>query len=188
MRHETQNMKLFLRILLVDVNTRTSVGKYYLSMFLVLKCTCAAVYRNMTRHVYFAYHVYSAHLSILGYLKNTIILHPLNISSCGLQGGHFSGIYRKVQLKPSNWVCVPKSSGEGEEELPIEALMILKYGGVLTHAGRKQVGITSHVQVSVICLSHCLMNIMGTLLTFLGVKDVMLVKLHALDNATKSPN
>ena len=28
-----------------------------------------------------------------------------------------------------------------EEEHPIEALMVLKYGGVLTHAGRKQVQI-----------------------------------------------
>ncbi|KAG5527421.1 hypothetical protein RHGRI_028343 [Rhododendron griersonianum] len=53
-------------------------------------------------------------------------------------GGHFSGIYRKVQLKPSKWVKVAKSIGEGEEERPIEALMVLKYGGVLTHAGRKQ--------------------------------------------------
>ncbi|CAN6990593.1 unnamed protein product [Brassica rapa subsp. trilocularis] len=48
-------------------------------------------------------------------------------------GGNFSGIYRKVQLKPLKW------NGEGEEERPVEALMILKYGGVLTHAGRKQV-------------------------------------------------
>lgn len=56
-----------------------------------------------------------------------------------LQGGHFSGIYRKVQLKPLKWVKVPKSNGEGEEERPVEALMVLKYGGVLTHAGRKQV-------------------------------------------------
>ncbi|KAH0901335.1 hypothetical protein HID58_040838, partial [Brassica napus] len=39
------------------------------------------------------------------------------------EGGNFSGIYRKVQLKPLKWD---------------EALMILKYGGVLTHAGRKQ--------------------------------------------------
>ncbi|XP_022740441.1 inositol hexakisphosphate and diphosphoinositol-pentakisphosphate kinase VIP2-like isoform X5 [Durio zibethinus] len=54
------------------------------------------------------------------------------------EGGHFSGIYRKVQLKPLKWVKVPKSNGEGEEERPIEALMVLKYGGVLTHAGRKQ--------------------------------------------------
>ncbi|KAF7115444.1 hypothetical protein RHSIM_RhsimUnG0054600 [Rhododendron simsii] len=53
-------------------------------------------------------------------------------------GGHFSGIYRKVQLKPLKWVKVAKSNGEGEEERPIEALMVLKYGGVLTHAGRKQ--------------------------------------------------
>ena len=55
------------------------------------------------------------------------------------QGGHFSGIYRKVQLKPLKWVTIPRSNGEGEEEKPVEALMVLKYGGVLTHAGRKQV-------------------------------------------------
>lgn len=59
---------------------------------------------------------------------------------CGdFQGGHFSGIYRKVQLKPLKWVNVPKKNGDGEEERPAEALMVLKYGGVLTHAGRKQV-------------------------------------------------
>jgi hypothetical protein len=44
-----------------------------------------------------------------------------------------------VQLKPLKWIKVPKHNGDGEEERPIEALMILKYGGVLTHAGRKQV-------------------------------------------------
>ncbi|VAH95595.1 unnamed protein product [Triticum turgidum subsp. durum] len=54
------------------------------------------------------------------------------------EGGHFSGIYRKVQLKPLKWIKVPEHNGEGEEDRPIEALMILKYGGVLTHAGRKQ--------------------------------------------------
>ncbi|KAG0481364.1 hypothetical protein HPP92_012222 [Vanilla planifolia] len=54
------------------------------------------------------------------------------------EGGHFSGIYRKVQLKPLKWIKFPRNNGEGEEERPIEALMILKYGGVLTHAGRKQ--------------------------------------------------
>ncbi|XP_059449630.1 inositol hexakisphosphate and diphosphoinositol-pentakisphosphate kinase VIP2-like isoform X2 [Corylus avellana] len=54
------------------------------------------------------------------------------------EGGHFSGIYRKVQLKPLKWVKIIKSNGEEEEERPVEALMVLKYGGVLTHAGRKQ--------------------------------------------------
>ncbi|XP_073158704.1 inositol hexakisphosphate and diphosphoinositol-pentakisphosphate kinase VIP2-like isoform X1 [Henckelia pumila] len=53
------------------------------------------------------------------------------------EGGHFSGIYRKVQLKPLKWEKVTKSNGEVEER-PTEALMVLKYGGVLTHAGRKQ--------------------------------------------------
>ncbi|KAL6518894.1 Inositol hexakisphosphate and diphosphoinositol-pentakisphosphate kinase vip2 [Orobanche hederae] len=60
------------------------------------------------------------------------------------EGGHFSGIYRKVQLKPLKWVKVAKSNGEGEEEKPVEALMVLKYGGVLTHAGRKQWMKNSH--------------------------------------------
>ncbi|CAJ2665603.1 inositol hexakisphosphate and diphosphoinositol-pentakisphosphate kinase VIP2-like isoform X3 [Trifolium pratense] len=53
------------------------------------------------------------------------------------EGGHFSGIYRKVQLKPLKWVKVTDTNGEVEER-PVEALMVLKYGGVLTHAGRKQ--------------------------------------------------
>ncbi|KAH0910084.1 hypothetical protein HID58_033405, partial [Brassica napus] len=44
------------------------------------------------------------------------------------EGKNFSGIYRKVQLKPLKW------DGEGEEERPVEALMILKYSGDLTHA------------------------------------------------------
>lgn len=44
-----------------------------------------------------------------------------------------------MQLKPLKWIKVPKGNGEGEEEQPVEALMVLKYGGVLTHAGRKQV-------------------------------------------------
>ncbi|CAF1967530.1 unnamed protein product [Brassica napus] len=40
--------------------------------------------------------------------------------------GNFLGIYRKVQLKPLKW------DGEGEEERPVEALVILKYtAGVL---------------------------------------------------------
>lgn len=56
-----------------------------------------------------------------------------------MQGGHFSGIYRKVQLKPLKWTKVPMEEDDVEEERPIEALMVLKYGGVLTHAGRKQV-------------------------------------------------
>lgn len=54
------------------------------------------------------------------------------------EGGHFSGIYRKVQLKPLKWVKIAKANSEGEEERPVEALMVLKYGGVLTHAGRIQ--------------------------------------------------
>jgi inositol hexakisphosphate/diphosphoinositol-pentakisphosphate kinase len=55
------------------------------------------------------------------------------------EGGHFSGIYRKVQLKPQKWAKILKEEVETDEERPTEALMVLKYGGVLTHSGRKQV-------------------------------------------------
>ncbi|CAI5975842.1 unnamed protein product [Closterium sp. NIES-64] len=57
------------------------------------------------------------------------------------EGGHFSGIYRKAQLKPQKWERVQRrdsSGGEVEVDEPTEALMVLKYGGVLTHAGRAQ--------------------------------------------------
>eukprot|EP00891_Asterochloris_glomerata_P003679 jgi/Astpho2/3679/gw1.00060.3.1_t len=52
------------------------------------------------------------------------------------QGGHFAGINRKVQLKPLKWT----QPAEGSDEQPrvVEALLILKHGGVLTHAGRQQ--------------------------------------------------
>jgi len=49
------------------------------------------------------------------------------------QGGHFSGINRKAQLKPTRW-----TEGEGGVKRCTEALLILKHGGVLTHAGREQ--------------------------------------------------
>lgn len=48
------------------------------------------------------------------------------------QGGHFAGINRKVQLKPVQWI------GEEGNKKITEALLILKHGGVLTHAGRQQ--------------------------------------------------
>jgi hypothetical protein len=75
------------------------------------------------------------------------------------QGGQFAGINRKVQLKPLRWETTPTSassnsgngigadganSGEGSSDQPaekprcVEALLILKHGGVLTHAGRQQ--------------------------------------------------
>lgn len=79
------------------------------------------------------------------------------------QGGHFSGIYRKVQLKPLKWIKVAKSNGEGEEERPVEALMVLKYGGVLTHAGRKQVKIINKTIVLLsLSLFLLLLLLLGT--------------------------
>lgn len=105
--------------------------------------------RKVCRH-------YSSWLVVnISYLLN-------NICFC-TQGGHFSGIYRKVQLKPLNWVKIAKNN-EGEEECPIEALMVLKYGGVLTHAGRKQVSITiplsrtSQFHLNFYIFWHCLQN------------------------------
>lgn len=49
-------------------------------------------------------------------------------------GGRFVGVNRKVQVKPSKF-------GQAEEGMPPpveEVLLIYKYGGVLTHAGRQQ--------------------------------------------------
>lgn len=57
------------------------------------------------------------------------------------QGGSFAGINRKVQLKPLAW------SEQGGERKATELLLILKHGGVLTHAGRKQVRIVLRVLV-----------------------------------------
>ena len=54
-------------------------------------------------------------------------------------GGSFAGVNRKVQLKPLRWA--PPEPGAPASEAPriVEALLILKHGGVLTHAGRQQV-------------------------------------------------
>ena len=49
------------------------------------------------------------------------------------QGGQFGGINRKVQLKP-----LKRAVDDDPESPVVEALLILKHGGVLTHAGRQQ--------------------------------------------------
>lgn len=63
------------------------------------------------------------------------------------QGGHFSGINRKVQLKPLRYSVMPIEMSEATNHganaskptrQVAELQLILKYGGVLTHAGRKQ--------------------------------------------------
>ena len=55
-------------------------------------------------------------------------------------GGQFAGVNRKVQIKPLAWS--QPSTDESGATAPArctEALLILKHGGVLTHAGRAQV-------------------------------------------------
>ncbi|ACO62675.1 predicted protein, partial [Micromonas commoda] len=61
------------------------------------------------------------------------------------EGGHFSGINRKAQLKPLAWEEIPedqrkptKDGKEGPTERVTQALLILKFGGVLTHLGKNQ--------------------------------------------------
>eukprot|EP00898_Chlorokybus_atmophyticus_P007786 jgi/Chlat1/8008/Chrsp7S00634 len=61
-----------------------------------------------------------------------VIEQLLHVKAVLEEGGSFSGINRKVQLKPMAWTEVDS------EEKVTQALLILKYGGVLTHAGRKQ--------------------------------------------------
>ena len=54
------------------------------------------------------------------------------------EGGHFSGINRKAQLKPISWVqTINPQTGESVEQVK-SALLILKFGGVLTHLGKNQ--------------------------------------------------
>ena len=59
------------------------------------------------------------------------------------QGGSFAGINRKVQIKPLKWS--QPEEGSTEEPRVTEALLILKHGGVLTHAGRQQVGAEGYI-------------------------------------------
>lgn len=61
------------------------------------------------------------------------------------QGGQFAGINRKVQLKPTKWSTPPEDGSESPHIT--EALLILKHGGVLTHAGREQVGCCASARV-----------------------------------------
>jgi len=54
------------------------------------------------------------------------------------EGGHFSGINRKAQLKPISWVqTIDPQTGQSVEKVE-SALLILKFGGVLTHLGKNQ--------------------------------------------------
>ena len=61
-------------------------------------------------------------------------LHP--VQTVLEAGGSFAGVNRKVQLKPTKWS--EPEEGSNEQPRVTEALLILKHGGVLTHAGRQQ--------------------------------------------------
>ena len=57
------------------------------------------------------------------------------------QGGKFSGINRKAQLKPLRYACAsPTADPKRNEGAPVveEALLIMKWGGELTQTGREQ--------------------------------------------------
>ena len=53
------------------------------------------------------------------------------------EGGHFSGINRKAQLKPLEWEKV-EGENDVQNEKVVEALLIIKFGGVLTYLGKYQ--------------------------------------------------
>ena len=72
---------------------------------------------------------------------------PLLAQTVLEQGGSFAGINRKVQLKPVRW-APPEEGGSGPPHV-VEALLILKHGGVLTHAGRQQVFFSLHNDLDV---------------------------------------
>ena len=70
-------------------------------------------------------------------LYSTADWSPLGLQTVLEQGGSFAGINRKVQIKPLKW-SQPQEGSKTEPRVT-EALLILKHGGVLTHAGRQQV-------------------------------------------------
>lgn len=53
-----------------------------------------------------------------------------------LEQHSFSGINRKIQLKPLSWAPAPMGSGRQEDV--IEAQVVVKWGGELTEAGKAQ--------------------------------------------------
>merc|ERR1719375_1397058 len=62
-------------------------------------------------------------------------LHKMKLAKTVLErGGKFTGINRKVQLKPLK-VKICEDSGYAEV---VEALMIIKHGGILTSCGKRQ--------------------------------------------------
>eukprot|EP00963_Diacronema_lutheri_P011878 scaffold1501_cov352-Pavlova_lutheri.AAC.21 len=64
--------------------------------------------------------------------KFSVIKAVLERSTTGGVGGRFSGVNRKAQFKPLQTSVV-----DGQEKVTL-SLLILKWGGVLTHAGREQ--------------------------------------------------
>lgn len=72
------------------------------------------------------------------------------------QGGSFAGINRKVQIKPLKWS--QPEEGSTEEPRVTEALLILKHGGVLTHAGRQQARPCFSLACLLACLTTCLLS------------------------------
>jgi inositol hexakisphosphate/diphosphoinositol-pentakisphosphate kinase len=57
----------------------------------------------------------------------------LQLQSILEKGGHFDEITRKIQLRPLKYIKTEDGS-----EIVLEALMILKWGGELTHSGEHQ--------------------------------------------------
>eukprot|EP00736_Rhodelphis_marinus_P008370 Rmarinus@m.23464 len=79
------------------------------------------------------------------HLENDDTMYKLQQMRRVLERGNFTGINRKVQLKPMRWRTVKPRTGDAEkqpsgplQEKVMEALLILKWGGELTHAGRIQ--------------------------------------------------
>ena len=54
------------------------------------------------------------------------------------KGGHFEGINRKIQLKPLEWGIEVDPVTQEEIEVVKKGLLILKWGGELTHSGIEQ--------------------------------------------------
>lgn len=66
--------------------------------------------------------------------EDNILTKLLQMRSVLEKGGHFEGINRKIQFRPLEF----KKVGTDGRVLPIEVLLVLKWGGELTQLGESQ--------------------------------------------------
>ncbi len=81
---------------------------------------------------------YASNFRLENYVTAETISKHFQLYSVLKKGGHFEGINRKIQLTPLEWEQVPDPNGGEPHEVVKKGLLILKWGGELTHSGMEQ--------------------------------------------------